>query len=276
MRWPLALLILTACEGAATSPRQPTLPDAGTPPAEAWRLTWSDEFEGPAGTALDPTRWVFDVGGDGWGNEQLEFDTDRTENAALDGDGHLAITARREAFGGREFTSARITTQGLFAQQYGRFEARMRLTRGQGMWPAFWLLGANIDQVGWPTCGEIDVMEARGQQPAQSTGAVHGPGYAGGRSLYGAYDADQDLSDDFHVFSVEWDADGIVWQVDGVPFHRVYPTSVPLDAPWAFDHPFFIILNLAVGGTYLGPPDGSTPFPQALLVDYVRVYERAP
>jgi beta-glucanase (GH16 family) len=277
LRWALSLLIggLAGC-GETPPPRQPALPDAQAPAEAGWRLTWSDEFEGEAGTPPDPTRWTHDVGGDGWGNDQLEFNTDRVENAALDGQGNLALTARREAFGGRAFTSARIKTKGLFSQRYGRFEARLRLPRGQGIWPAFWLLGDDIDQVGWPACGEIDVMEFRGQRVWESTGAVHGPGYAGGQALPGAFDEIADLTADFHVYAVEWDEDAIVWSVDGVPFHRVFPTSLPPGGRWAFDHPFFIILNVAVGGSYVGAPDDSTPLPQQMLVDHVRVYERAP
>ncbi|MEZ4472838.1 MAG: glycoside hydrolase family 16 protein [bacterium] len=273
-RLALMTLLLCACGEEDPAPRQPTLPDAGTGAEASWRLVWSDEFEGAAGTPPDPARWVHDVGGDGWGNDQLEFDTDRVENAAHDGQGNLVITAREEAFGGRAYTSARIKTQGLFAQRHGRFEARIRLPAGRGLWPAFWMLGDDIETVGWPRCGEIDVMEFRGQRPDESTGAVHGPGYEGGQALGGVSTAVADLSLDFHVFSVEWDARGIVWAVDDVVFHRVFPASLPPGAPWVFDHPFFLILNLAVGGSYVGPPDATTVFPQALRVDYVRVYER--
>ena len=149
----------------------------------SWQLVWEDEFEGPAGQSPDDSKWKFDIGTD-WGNAQLEYDTDRPENASLDGEGNLAITARRESFGGQPFTSARMTTQGLFNQAYGRFEARIKMPWGPGIWPAFWLLGSNIDQVGWPQCGEIDIMEYRGQEPNIIHGTVHGPGYSGGGGHY--------------------------------------------------------------------------------------------
>lgn len=241
-----------------------------------WRLTWRDEFDGAAGTPVDATRWVHDVGGHGWGNGQLEFDTDRVDNVRHDGEGHLAIVARREDFGGNAYTSGRIKTEGRFAQAYGRFEARIRLPVGQGIWPAFWLLGADIGAVGWPGCGEIDVMEFRGQTPRESTGALHGPGYSGGEALWAARQSAAPLPDDFHVFAVEWDPHQIVWMVDGEVFQRRAPAGLPAGAQWVFDHPFFVILNVAVGGSFLGPPDASTVFPQTMLVDYVRVFERDP
>lgn len=252
-------------------------PDATVPPPlPGWRLTWHDEFDGPAGTPPDPTRWTHDVGGDGWGNAQLEYNTDRPENAQHDGEGRLVITARREAYRGNAYTSARIKTQGLFAQRYGRFEASIQLPIGQGMWPAFWMLGDDIGDVGWPVCGEIDVMEFRGQRPRESTGALHGPGYSAGQAIYAAYASPTRLPDDFHLFAVEWGPDGIEWTVDGQVFHTVSPGDQPPGARWVYDHPFFLILNLAVGGTFVGSPDGNTVFPQAMYVDYVRVYSADP
>jgi beta-glucanase (GH16 family) len=251
------------------------LPDR---PTGAWRLVWSDEFEGPAGTRPDAARWTFDVGTgvNGWGNAQLEYDTDRPQNVSLDGSGNLAITARRESFGGREYTSARIKTQGLLARAYGRFEARIRLPAGQGIWPAFWMLGASFPAVGWPACGEIDVMEYRGQEPSRVAATVHGPSYSGGGGIGRAYDLPGGARFDqgFHVFAVEWDPGWLVFSVDGVEFHTVTPLSLPVEDDWVFDAPFFLLLNVAVGGNYVGPPDGSTTFPQTMLVDWVRVYER--
>jgi beta-glucanase (GH16 family) len=231
---------------------------------------WSDEFDAPANTPLDPQFWTHDVGGDGWGNEQLEFDTDRIENVRHDGEGHLAIVARRESYQGREYTSARIKTQGLFTTQYGRVEARIKLPKGQGLWPAFWMLGQNFPTVGWPQCGEIDIMEFRGQNVTESTGAVHGPGFSAGQSIWGAQRSAGDLTEDFHVYAVERSRSSIVWSVDGEVFHRVSPEQV---AQWPFDQPFFLILNVAVGGTYVGAPNAATQFPQTMLVDWVRVYE---
>jgi beta-glucanase (GH16 family) len=241
-----------------------------------WTLVWEDDFDGEAGTALDPDLWTFDVGGHGWGNNQLEHNTDRTDNAALDGDGNLAIVARREAYEGNDYTSARITTRGMLEPTYGRFEARIKLPQGQGIWPAFWLLGSDIDAVGWPQCGEIDIMEYRGQEPWLVHGALHGPGYSGNAPITDSYvlEGTGNFYDDFHVFRVDWSPSTIVWYVDDVIFQVVELASLPGDN--VFDHPFFLLLNLAVGGSYVGAPDETTPFPQTMLVDYVRVYEAAP
>lgn len=245
---------------------------AGCGDEPRWVLSWSDEFDGPAGAPPDPAVWSFDIGTD-WGNAQLEYDTDRPENVSLDGAGHLAITARREAYGGQPFTSGRIKTQGRVEQRWGRFEARLRLPSGRGLWPAFWMLGSDFPEVGWPASGEIDVMEYRGQEPTVVLGTVHGPGYSGGASVSGRYDLLGGRFDtEFHVFGVEWSADAITWYVDDTPYHRVRPGDLP--GPWVFDQPFFIILNVAVGGHFVGPPDPATPFPQSMLVDWVRLYRR--
>jgi beta-glucanase (GH16 family) len=241
-------------------------------------MTWEDEFDGPAGQSPDPAKWTFDIGDGcpdlcGWGNAQLEFDTDRPENVSLDGEGNLAITARKEAYRGREYTSARIKTQGLFERARGRFEARIRLPVGQGIWPAFWLLGADIGRVGWPECGEIDIMEYRGQEPRIVHGSLHGPGYSGGSALTSAFALSEGgFDEDFHVFAVDWDEGGITWYVDGVPYQTIERGDLPGGARWVFDGPFFIILNVAVGGRYVGSPNESTLFPQRMLVDWVRVY----
>ena len=242
----------------------------------SWGLVWQDEFEGPAGRLPDPDKWAFDIG-TGWGNRQLEWDTDRPENVSLDGQGHLAITAREEAFQGQPYTSGRIKTQGLFARARGRFAARIRLPVGQGLWPAFWLLGSDFPDVGWPACGEIDVMEYRGQEPRTILGSVHGPGYAGGGAITGRHTIAQGgFHLGFHEFAVEWGPDAIVWYVDGYAYHRVAPADLPAGSTWVFDHPFFILLNVAVGGTFVGNPDASTVFPQTMLVDWVRVYGELP
>jgi beta-glucanase (GH16 family) len=252
------------------------------PVEDPWQLVWQDEFGGEASLPPDATRWRFDVGtgpnNDGWGNGQQEFDTSRPENVSLDGLGHLAITARQESYQGMAYTSGRITTKGLFAKAYGRFEARMKLPTGQGLWPAFWLLGADIDTNPWPACGEIDVMEYRGQEPRRITGSLHGPGYSGATPITGSYTVPPGpgFDEDFHVFAVEWDPDLISWEVDGVTWQVATPGRVPAGGTWVFDHPFYVILNLAVGGTYVGVVDGTATFPQTLLVDYVRYYERAP
>jgi len=240
--------------------------------SEQLGLVWSDEFDGPAGQSPDSSRWAFDIGTD-WGNNQLEYDTDRPENVSLDGDGNLEITAREEDYMGREYTSGRINTRGRFAQTRGRFEARIKLPVGQGIWPAFWLLGDDFDIVGWPECGEIDIMEYRGQLPSIVTGALHGPGYSGGNSIGGQYTLQgASFNDDFHVFAIEWDASSISWWVDDQVYMTLDPSDLPQGATWVFNDDFFIILNVAVGGNYVGSPDETTTFPQTMLIDYVRVY----
>lgn len=272
----LAVLGL-ACDPAANRSGRPDAQAPVTPtPSTGWELVWQDEFDGPAGASPSPERWGFDVGGDGWGNNQLEFDTARPENVSLDGTGHLVITARRERYSGRDYTSARINTRGRFERAYGRFEARIQQPVGRGIWPAFWLLGADIDSVGWPECGELDIMEYRGQLPAITRGSLHGPGYSGGDNVGAEHVVSGGrLHEGFHVYAVEWEPDRIRWLLDDVVFFEATPSRLPAGRRWVFDHPFFIILNVAVGGNYVGPVDSSTVFPQSMKVDYVRVYARA-
>jgi beta-glucanase (GH16 family) len=249
--------------------------DIVSPPPQ-WNLTMSDEFEGDEGTAPDPTLWTYDVGGDGWGNGQLEFNTDRVENVSLDGKGNLRIRALEESYMGNEYTSARIKTQGLFEQKYGRFEARIKLPEGQGLWPAFWMLGANVDEVPWPGCGEIDFMEFRGQEQEWSYGSLHGPGYSGADSITFTFQLPdgQSFADDFHIFAVEWDPGRITFSVDS-EVQAVNSSDVNARGDWVFDHEFFVLLNLAVGGGFVGPVGPDTVFPATMLVDYVRIFERA-
>jgi beta-glucanase (GH16 family) len=248
-------------------------PRAVTPSAD-WVLVWEDTFDGAAGSRPS-SAWSADTGGDGWGNAQLEYDTDRVENAALDGQGHLAITAREEPYQGRRYTSARLKTQGQVELTYGRVEARLKLPAGRGLWPAFWMLGANLGTAGWPGCGELDIMEARGQEPAVSHGSLHGPGYSGGAAVTKAFTlASGTFTGDFHTFAVEWDQASLTFFVDDTAYQTVTKEGLS-GGPWVFDHPFFLILNVAVGGNYVGPPDTSTSFPQSMLVDWVRVLERA-
>lgn len=259
----VAALPLAMCGGGCSSSQ--------TAPQEVI-LLWQDDFEGPAGQLPDPAKWVFDIG-TGWGNAQLEYDTDRPQNVALDGEGNLAIVARQEQYEGCAYTSGRIKTQSRFSRAYGRFEARIKLPVGQGLWPAFWMLGANFQTVGWPACGEIDIMEYRGQEPNIVHGSLHGPGYAGGAAVTGRFTLPGDGFDaGFHVFAIEWGNSTITWLVDGQVYQRRGPADLPPGTRWVFDHPFFILLNLAVGGNFVGAPDASTQFPQAMLVDWVRVY----
>jgi beta-glucanase (GH16 family) len=262
-----AFLILAGCD---SQPVGTETPDDG--PVE-YTLIWQDEFDGPIDQSPAEDKWVFDVGGHGWGNQQLEYDTARPENVSLDGAGHLRIIAREENYLGSSYTSGRIKTQGKFSHAYGRFEARIKLPVGQGIWPAFWMLGSDFESVGWPNCGEIDIMEYRGQLPNVVSGALHGPGYSGGNSIYGSYtNQGGGFNEDFHLFAIEWSRNSITWIVDGNIYMTKGKTDLPSGANWVFDHPFFILLNVAVGGNFVGPPNPSTVFPQTMLVDYVRVY----
>ena len=237
-----------------------------------WQLTWSDEFNGSAEELPDTSKWNFNVGGGGWGNQELQYYTDRPQNAAMDGEGNLVITAYRESYAGAPFTSARINTQGLFEQQYGRFEARLKTPYGPGIWPAFWMLGSTITSEPWPQCGEIDIMELRGQQPNIINGAIHGPGYSGGNPIFKSYGMpDGRFDTEYHLFAVEWDAEKIDFFVDDYLYQRIERGDV--SGEWVYDHPFFIILNIAVGGSYVGFPVDQTPFPQKMIIDYVRVYQ---
>jgi beta-glucanase (GH16 family) len=248
--------------------------DGGTLPG--WTLVWSDEFDGPANQRPDSSKWVSETGGNGWGNNELEYYADRAENAALDGNGVLVITARSESFMGRNYTSARLKTQGKFEHRYGRFEARLRIPKGQGIWPAFWMLGNDIGSVSWPTCGEIDIMENIGREPTLVHGTIHGPGYSGGNGIGDPYSlpGNAPFADDYHVYAIEWETTEIRWYVDGNLFATRTPAELPGGARWVYDHPFFIIMNVAVGGQWPGNPDGTTQFPQEMRVDYVRVYDK--
>lgn len=263
------------------------------PPAEengfspSWGLLWSDEFDGPQGTPPDPLKWRHDRGGGGWGNQEKQYYTDRPENAALDGNGCLAITAQEVPEAGRSglecwygpcrFTSARLLTRDTFTFAWGRVEARMRLPWGQGLWPALWMLGNDIGEVGWPNCGEIDIMENIGREPDIVHGTVHGPGYCGGQGIGGlcALAGGQAFKDAFHCFAVEWQPGIIRWFMDGQPYFEVHREQIPQGAPWPFEHPFFLLLNLAVGGLWPGYPDETTVFPQTFSIDYVRVFQKA-
>ncbi len=235
-----------------------------------WVLDWSDEFDGKA---LDHAKWVEEFGGHGFGNNELQFYTARPENVRVEG-GNLVIEARREAWEGRHYTSARIKTAGLFERTHGRYEARIRIPRGQGIWPAFWLLGADCKTTGWPRCGEIDIMENIGKEPDTVHGTLHGPGFSGEHAFGAPSRIDTGaVADGFHLFAVEWEPREIRWYRDGILYHTARPSLVK--GEWVYGHPFFVILNLAVGGDWPGNPDDTTSFPQRMLVDYVRVYRRA-
>jgi beta-glucanase (GH16 family) len=260
----LAVIIVSAgaaCGGKNTSPSPSPLPTT---------TAWSDEFDGADNSLPDSSKWTYDLGhNNGWGNQELETYTNLPENVHLDGQGHLVIHVASTPAG---YTSARLKTQGTFAVQYGRIEVRAKLPFGQGLWPAFWLLGTNITSVGWPQCGEIDIMEAIGREPSTNHGTVHGPGYSGGSGITAAYtlSGGQKFSEDFHVFAIQWAAQTVTFSVDGNAYATVTPAALR-GAPWVFDRQFFLLLNVAVGGTFPGNPDATTQFPQEMIVDYVRV-----
>jgi beta-glucanase (GH16 family) len=240
-----------------------------------WILVWADEFAQADGAAPDPAKWGYELGGAGWGNQELQYYTSRTNNVRIE-NGQLVIEALRENYGGRTNTSARLLTKGKGSWTYGRFEARIKIPRGQGIWPAFWMLGTDIDTVGWPTCGEIDIMENVGFEPSKVHGTIHGPGYSGGRGLGGPYSlpGGAALADDFHTYAVEWSTNQIKWLVDEQQYFSVTPTNLPAGKNWVFNQPQYLLLNLAVGGQWPGYPDATTVFPQRMTVDYVRVYSR--
>jgi len=279
-------LVLVACAGApkpvATAPAAPpAAPVQPGEPGERWKTLFADEFDGPDGASPDPARWAFDMGGQGWGNKELEYYTNLPQNAFQAG-GLLHLAARKGGadgldcwYGPCDYTSARIKTKGRFAFTYGRVSARIKVPKGQGIWPAFWMLGANIDGRGWPGCGEIDVMEVIGREPRVSHGTIHGPGYSGAKGPSSLWSpARGEVGDEFHVFTLDWEPGRLRFSVDGEIYGTRTPADIPADETWVFDHDFFLLLNVAVGGAWPGDPDGSTPFPAEMLVDWVRVEAR--
>ncbi|WP_327714464.1 family 16 glycosylhydrolase [Streptomyces sp. NBC_00490] len=271
-----AVLVASTATGAAHA--DPSDLSASPSDASAAAVVFSDTFDGAAGSAVNSSKWSLETG-DNVNNHERQYYTSGTNNAALDGQGHLVITAKKENpanyqcwYGTCQYTSARMNTSGKFSAQYGHVEARMKIPRGQGMWPAFWMLGTDIGSVGWPNSGEIDVMENVGYEPSTVHGTIHGPGYSGSAGIGSGYTLPngQAFADAFHTFAVDWAPNSIKWSVDGV----VYQTRTPADVggnTWAFNKPFFLILNLAVGGYWPGDPNSSTAFPAQLVVDSVSV-----
>jgi beta-glucanase (GH16 family) len=264
-------------------------PAANTDPS-TWKLVWSDEFNSKvAGTAANSSIWGQEVGDGtangnaGWGNDELEYYTAGTNNAATDGLGHLQITTKQADgtlmcyYGPCQYTSARLLTKERFEVAYGRVEARIKVPSGAGLWPAFWMLGTDIDEVNWPQSGEIDIMENVGRLPTQVFGTLHGPGYSGGQSYGGIYDLKKPVADDYHVFAVEWQPDQIVWYMDGIQYFKATSGDAFLKGKqWVYNHPFFILMNVAVGGNFGGAVGSDTTFPQTMSVDYVRLYQAKP
>jgi len=254
-------------------------------------LVMADEFDTEG--APNASIWGYDTGTgfDGWGNNELQYYTNRTENVKVE-NGVLVVTALKEGFNGATYTSARLSTKGLFEQAYGRFEARIKVPGGAGLWPAFWLLGADCNEVGerldsnWPQCGEIDIMEYRRQEPTSISGSIHGPGYSALTEPEGqitkSYDLGNDRVDaDFHIFGIEWGPEYINYYIDDVLYNQITPADLEVTpddgtgalGEWVFNKPFYIIINLAVGGDFPGAPDSLDTFPQSMLVDYVRIYK---
>jgi beta-glucanase (GH16 family) len=235
------------------------------------QLVMSEEFN--VNGAPDTSLWNYNLGtgNNGWGNNELQYYTDKPTNIVVE-DGMLKITALKENYMGSAYTSARILTKGKFEQKYGRIEARIKLPLGKGLWPAFWMLGANSDVVTWPQCGEIDIMEYLGSKPSSMFGTVHGPGYSGGMAISKNYSLPNDrFENDFHIFGIEWGENYINYYVDDVLYNQITPKDVP--GEWVFNQPFYIILNMAVGGNFPGSPNSETVFPQTMTIDYIRVYQ---
>lgn len=285
---PLALIALAlgatlrCASGAPTVPPPAPPPLPPPPPAPSLTLVWADEFMGAAGTGVDTTYWRHDIGDGcpnncGWGNNEREYYTSAPENISLNGNGELAIVARVAPagltcyYGSCLYTSGKITTRGKVSVAPGRVEARIKLATGQGLWPAFWMLGDNIGNVGWPTCGELDILENKGSQPTLTSSAVHGPGYSGNTPFAHAQTT---TATDFHVYAVEWNSQWIRYFVDDRLHYEVSRDAVQQRGSWVFDQTFFVILNQAAGGHFDGHPQSDSIFPATMLVDYVRVYRR--
>ncbi len=253
-----------------------TIPENGaTSPMsyDGLTLAWSDEFNSES---LNLEKWTIRVG-DGcpdlcdWGNNELQYY--QSENLGIFEDEYLVIEARRESIGGKSYTSSRINTKDKFEFSYGRIDIRAALPKGQGLWPALWMLGANIDEVGWPACGEIDIMEIIGNEPAKLHGTVHwddGGNYA---SFGQSTDLPSgDFSDEFHVFSLIWEENNLTWLLDGEEYSSLNTSTVNFSE---FRKPFYLIFNVAVGGNWPGPPNSTTNFPQHMIVDYIRVFQQS-
>jgi len=254
---------------------------------DEWVLVWSDEFDGPAGTPPNPNVWKYELGDGalnnivGWGNSEFQYYTDSTDNSFMDGAGNLVIRLQEPDpdadlvcwYGPCEYTSARLLTQDRLDFEYGRIEARVKVPGGPaGLWPAFWMLGTDIPTVGWPQSGEIDIMEYVSRLPNEIFGTIHGPGYAGGASFGAIYTFAGPVADDYHTYAIEWTPDQIIWFVDDMQYHQAIPADVAPNE-WVFNHPFFMLLNSAIGGNFGGAIAEGMTFPQDTLVDYVRVYQ---
>ncbi|MGQ3053537.1 MAG: glycoside hydrolase family 16 protein [Roseateles sp.] len=294
---PAFAAALTACGGgggsataapapapvAAPAPTPAPAPAPAPAPSNNWTLTWSDEFDDPAGTVPKAGNWNYDLGNaenNGWGNREFQYYTANPRNAQTDGAGMLVITAEKATNPGPcwnnkpcDYTSARIHTNNKVSFTYGKVEARMKLPTGKGVWPAFWTLGTDIATNPWPKSGEIDIMEFVPQTPNSTYGTLHGPGYSGAQGIGKSVDLGAPVINDFHTYTIVKRPNEIIWYVDGKEFHRLTPANLPAGGTWVFEKPFFVILNLAVGGDWPGAPDATTPLPARMLVDWVRIYK---
>jgi len=269
---------ITTAEGTGTIRNDDTfvfVPDDGYITPESYTgydLIWQDEFDGNG--ALNPSDWTHETGNSGWGNNELQYYTEGTGNAYQSG-GKLVIEAKEESFNGAPYTSARVITQDKQTFGHGRVDIRARLPEGQGIWPALWMLGNNFSSVGWPACGEIDIMELVGHEPGTTHGTAHwGPQGQGFSNYQGApynLSSGKKFSEEFHVFSIVREPGEITWYVDDNQFFRL--TNDDVNGAYPFDMDFFFIFNIAVGGNWPGNPDATTVFPQRMFVDYVRVFQ---
>jgi beta-glucanase (GH16 family) len=244
------------------------------------QLIWADDFNGPPGGSPDPAKWRFDLGGGGWGNGELQDYTSRASNASLDGHGDLKVTARAESYTGEDgvsgrYTSARLQTLDTFQFMYGRLEARIRVPRGKGLVPAFWALGSEAygGPGAWPASGEIDAMEIRGAAPRVLYGTLHGPWPWAPGGIGGTFRSPKSLARGFHVYGVDWSPSRIAFMLDHKTYEVLRPSDLHAGSPWPFEHPFFLLLDLAIGGGFAGPPAPSTSFPATMSVDWVRVWQ---
>nr|WKN39813.1 glycoside hydrolase family 16 protein [Tunicatimonas sp. TK19036] len=244
---------------------------------DAWELVWSDEFESET---IDLDKWTFQEGNGcpnlcGWGNNELEYYTDRPENAFME-DGHLVIQAQQEDYEGASYTSAKLISRGKGDFQFGRIEMRAKLPEGQGIWPAFWMLPTEEVYGGWAASGEIDIMEMVGHEPNTVHGTVHYNPVPSNQHQGEPYEATSDLSEEFHTYGITWQQDSIHWWFDDTNFFTVRKGELAQAERYPFNEKFYLILNLAVGGNWPGSPDTTTQFPQEFVVDYVRVYQQKP
>lgn len=244
------------------------------------KLLWAEEFNSAAGTVPNPRFWNYDLGGGGWGNKELQWYTDN--NVSTNGSGALVISAEKvpelsdddlpyECFGTCQYFSSRILTKGKLRFKYGRIETRIQFPSGTGTWPAFWLLGSNIDAKSWPLSGEIDVIELRGREPNLAIGTVHGPGYSGAEGKTGVKRTAVSLADGFHVYAIDWAPNKITWYLDGKIFHTVTSKSVP-KGKYVFNQDFFLIMNLAMGGEFDGGQMDTSIEKAEYKIDYIRYY----